>query len=55
MAVIINDFELIVEEAEQKTPAQRQEGGGKTPALKPMDLQDAARHQEDRERRLRAH
>lgn len=56
MAVIINDFELIVEEAPAESPAKVQEASAAPKSgPRPMDLFDVQRHRAERETRLRAH
>jgi hypothetical protein len=58
MAVIINEFEVVVDSPEEQ-PAQAaapaEQGPGAGPALTPQDIRDVLRHQMERRARLRAH
>ena len=55
MAVIINDFEVIISQPEatdETTRTEQQQGG---PALAPIDIRDVVRQQMERLARIRAH
>lgn len=56
MAVIINEFEVVVDSPEEQ-PAQEAAPAEQapTPALTPQDLRDVLCHQMERRARLRAH
>jgi hypothetical protein len=56
MAVIINEFEVVVDSPEEQ-PAQETAPAeqGPAPSLTPQDIRDVLRHQMERRARLRAH
>ena len=59
MSLIINDFEVIIEEPEdqEESQEQRQEELGRRPlfSLVPQDIYDVLRRHTERKRRVRAH
>ncbi len=59
MSLIINDFEVVIEEPEdqQESQAQRQEELGRRPEflLVPQDIYDVLRRRIERKKRVRAH
>ena len=54
MAVIINDFEVIISQPEGPAGATAEQQQG-PPALAPIDIRDVVRQQMERLARIRAH